>query len=177
MSSNGEIITVSKVLLHNEILQVRQELPLVVPKLHGQLLIPLGLPPIHDIVMEILAHSEGMLVVLNDRVPVDDMCLRPLNDKAFSMHSVEQHSPLSLVPTCLSSRRLATAITPLFPPTMLDPPVATGRLVPTRMWITPTTCPSIRPTSSICSTAFTAPSASLCVASRILCSCAPLLSI
>jgi hypothetical protein len=133
MSSNEEIITASQVLLHSEILQVRQELPLVVPKLHGQLLIPLGLPPIHDIVMEIPAHSEEMLVVLNDRVPADDTCLRPLNDKAFSMHSVEQHSPLSLVLTCLSSRRLATAITPMLPPTLSETTVTTGRLVPTRM--------------------------------------------
>jgi hypothetical protein len=50
MSSSEEIIMAFQLLVV-EVVQLRQELPLIVPKLHGQLLIPLGLPPIHDIVM------------------------------------------------------------------------------------------------------------------------------
>jgi hypothetical protein len=132
MSSNEEIIMAFQLLVV-EVVRLRQELPLVVPKLHGQVLIPLGLPPIHDIVMEIPSHSEEILIIFNDRVPVDDTCLRLMSDKAFSMHSVEQHSPLSPVPTCFSSRRLAPAITPMLPPSMSGPTVTTGRLVPTRV--------------------------------------------
>jgi hypothetical protein len=85
MSSNEEIIMAFQLLVV-EVVQLRRELPLIAPKLHGQVLIPLGLPPIHDIMMEIPPHSEEMLVVLNDRVPADDTCLRPLNEKTFSTH-------------------------------------------------------------------------------------------
>jgi hypothetical protein len=85
MSSNEEIIMAFQLLVVEVVLLMR-ELPLIVPKLHGQVLIPLGLPPIHDITMEIPSSSEEILRVLNDRVPADDTCLRPLNDKTFSIH-------------------------------------------------------------------------------------------